>query len=141
MTRKGDDIYHVKVEDPPIDVAEVEQRELPPNFPAVSVKIEGPTRVQRLPNRQGPVTADVYAQWAVGQQPDRILFSDPRRARATMIGTTNWFYLDQTTGVKAPIPAGLALVVEHCDAAWAAGNGQASQITCITEYWADPMPN
>jgi hypothetical protein len=143
---KGDDVYATAyIEDPAMDVDEVEQRELPPHFPAVSVKVEGPTRMQRLPNRQGNVTADVYPQApAAGAQrtpqPERLLNADPKRARALMVSTTGWFYMDAMNGVQAPIPANVPVVVEHCDAAWAYGNGGTAVITVITEFFADPMP-
>lgn len=136
---KGDDVYVVKVEHPPTpDLDDLQQQEptyTEPN-PCVPVRVEGPVRTQKLPNMAGPVTADSCPQFAAGATPTRILSANLARARAVLVSDTKWFYVTGSpSGVRGPIPANTPIVVEHCDNAWAFGNGADAVVTCIQEYY------
>ena len=101
-------------------------------MPAVRVQTEGPVRVQNLPNRNGNVTADVY-----GISPERILYQDPKRAVATLIGNAAWTYSPSKTSTRAPIPANVPIVVTHCDEVWAAAVTGTVTVVAIMEMFAD----
>lgn len=122
-------------EDPPNpDLDQLQQR--PPVIPAVAVALAGSAQVHILPAIRSAVTADTYVQDGNGQ-PDQILYNDPKRSKATLISTSDFFYLSNRTGTKAPWPKNVPLVVTHSDNAFVSGQTQAAQITCIMEFWAD----
>lgn len=121
----------VQIEDPPLDLDDVQQRE--PYVPAVRTVIEGPVRVQNLPNRTGNVTADTYN----ATDAQRILYADPKRAVATLVGAVAWFYCSSKSGVRAPIPANQPIVVTHADEVWCLTQTGTGVVTAIIETFAD----
>ena len=122
------------VEDPPVDLDDIQQRE--PIMPAVRVEVEGPVRVQNLPNRAGNGTVDAIAETG---QPTHILYADTKRACALMIGSVNWVYMTNQTGTQLPWPANVPLPITHSGHVWAksASGAGAGTISTISEFFAD----
>jgi len=124
-----DDVIHV--EDPPNpDLDDLQQRQ--PVIPAVAVEVQGAVRVHRLPSRNSTVTTETLTDGVV----THVLGADLGRARATLVCASSWFYMRAKTGVQAPIPAGVPIVIEHADAVYATITGSAAVLTTIAEMWA-----
>lgn len=102
---------------------------------AVPVCVEEPVRTQELPARSG---ACYQAQ--VDTTGARILGRDPRRKSATIIGISQDLRLGTTQAnalAGARIPAVVPFVISHIDEVWAATLTGTTEVSVITEQWAD----
>jgi hypothetical protein len=119
----------VIVEPPPApDLDDVQQVE--PVTPAVPVKIEGPVRVQQVPNRSGPAFTH-----AMTTQPSQVLGEDMRRARAQLWADEGWLYRRRTGG-PVTVAANAIIDITHCDEVWASVSTETGTLNIITEYFA-----
>lgn len=117
--------------DPPVpDLADVEQRPLV-EYPAVKVEVVGSVRTQSQPARIGYVSLEY-----LGTAPTRIATADPRRQSVTMVSDTEWFMMNKASGVRAPIPANMPITCMHASEIWAAAAAAETQLTVITEIYA-----
>jgi hypothetical protein len=103
---------------------------------AIPVCMDEPVRSQELPSRAGAC----YTAGAVDTNGQKILGRDPRRKSATIIGLTQDILLGTTQAnarAGARIPAVVPFVITSVDEYWAASVTATTDITVITEQWAD----
>lgn len=109
-----------------------EPAELMPTLPVV---VEGTARTQEVPARSGPCyTAEV------GTTAEKILGRDPRRKSATIIAISQDVRIGTTQASAqsgARIPAVVPFVLGAMDEYWAAAVTGTTDISIITEQWAD----
>jgi hypothetical protein len=124
------------------DLAEVQQEterpELPTPFPAVPVRIDGPVQVQPLPTITGSLRT-----WSVGDEAERLVGKDPRRATVTLLAQDEPIALgfaqaEAAAGTAAVWPVDVPLVLHTREEVWvrSATPGTPANITVITENWA-----
>lgn len=117
------------------DPADVLQETEDYDVKAVPVCIDEPVRTQELPARSG---ACYQAQ--VDTTGLRILGRDPRRKSATIIAISQDLRLGTTQANAlngARIPAVVPFVISHIDEVWAATLTGTTEVSVITEQWAD----
>jgi len=122
-------------DNPPGEILQEQPEPHTPEIPVVVTRIEDPVRSQDLPARSGPCyTAQVDT---AGQ---KILGRDPRRSRATVIALTQDIRLGTTQAnarAGAMIPAVVPFVLGAMDEYWAAAVTGTTEVSVITEQWAD----
>lgn len=102
---------------------------------AVPVCVEDSVRVQELPARSGACYSTV-----VDTTGGRILGRDPRRKSATILAITEDVRLGTTQANAingARVPAVVPFVISHIDEVWAASVQNTTEVSIITEQWAD----
>lgn len=116
------------------DLDDVQQIEEPAIEVPVSVQVDGPVIVHQLPSRTGPVIAEPLTT-----APLKILAADPKRRRAVICGTGDWYVSHAQSAASGGLwPDSVPLVLEHGDAVYAYVVGEgAATLTIVTEYWAD----
>lgn len=114
---------------------ELEQREehseLP--IPAVPVHIDGPVQTQEVPARHGQmlgVTISTTAEMISGR--------DLRRKRLTLLTRDADFFVgSDRTNITAWWPAGVPLVLVHCEPVWVKADATPTLLTVVNEGWAE----
>lgn len=103
---------------------------------AIPVCLDDPVRTQELPARAGAC----YTSGPVDINGQKILGRDPRRKSATIIGLTQDILIGTTQAnarAGARIPAVVPFVISTTDEYWAASVTGTTDISVITEQWAD----
>ena len=103
---------------------------------AIPVCVDEPVRTHELPARAGAC----YTAGGVGTNGQKILGRDPRRKAATIIGLTQDILIGTTQAnarAGARIPAVVPFVINTIDEYWAASVTSTTDISVITEQWAD----
>jgi hypothetical protein len=102
---------------------------------AIPVCVDEPVRTHELPAKAGACYTVV-----AGTTGERILGRDPRRKSATIIGLTEDIRIGTTQAnavAGARVPAVVPLVIATTDEYWAASVENTTEISVITEQWAD----
>ncbi len=123
-------------DNPPGDVLQEQHDQDAYNTPAIPVCIDDPVRTQELPARSGAF----YTVGSVGTGDAKNLARDPRRKHATVIGLTEDILLGSTQANArqgARVPAVVPFVITAIDEVWAASAEATTDISVITEQWAD----
>lgn len=116
---------------PEPELEELQQHDVP--IPAVPVNVVGPVTVHSLPAKSGPA----FAQ-SLTTDFQKILYTDLKRARASLIGSAAWEYSRTgASGSGVPWPINVALVIEHGDSVYARVPTSTGTLSVITEVWAD----
>ncbi|MFF8495176.1 hypothetical protein ACF06O_30610 [Streptomyces albidoflavus] len=120
------------------DVPEIIQAEAEPltTVPVRVSEVQAPVRVQVLPRK-----AAATATKAVAEAPVRILRADHRRARALLVGSTDFLVAFSEASCQAESsmalwPAGIPLELTATTEVWAMAPGGAS-LSVVTERWAE----
>ncbi|NUT27684.1 MAG: hypothetical protein HOV84_17470 [Streptomyces sp.] len=104
---------------------------------AIPVCLDEPVRTQELPSRAGACYTVGAVNATAGQ---RILGRDPRRKSATIIALAQDIRIGTTQAnalAGARIPAVVPFVIATTDEYWAASVTSTTDISVITEQWAD----
>jgi hypothetical protein len=116
---------------------EVLAEEIPARLiPPVPVVVPGPVRVQQLPS---PVWAMVsYA--SVGTTPTQLLTAEPRRRKATILGSAAFRTGPSGAAADAqaaPWPANIPLEMTHDGEIWGRADTGTVNIMVLVEYWTE----
>ena len=126
---------HVPTPDMEPDLEEVQQVQ-DYDTHVIPVKVCEPTEVRELPSKRFAARTVPVS----GTAGTRLLSHDPRRKFATIIGRTQDLVIGATQAQAqlngSWIPGVVPFVITSVAEVWAKGDGDATDVSVIEEYWA-----
>lgn len=114
------------------DLVEVQQEDSDALL-VLPVRPVGPVPVQQLPSRCGAAFPHPLSTTF-----SHVLGADPKRRRAVLVAAVAWEYSRTgNSGSGVPIPANVALELQHCDTIHARVPTSTGTLAVIAETWAE----